>query len=88
MDSTVFVPAGAFAIVFGIFFLFAIAATVVWVWSIVDAVRFTDQQYDAAGQNKIVWVLILVLLGLLGTIIYAVVARPSLKSVRVSYPYR
>lgn len=63
---------------FAVFMLIALAMTVVWVWSLVDALRIDDRRWAAAGQSKVLWVLLIVLLGLLGSILYALMARPAL----------
>jgi hypothetical protein len=50
-----------------------------WVWSLVDALRIRDQVWDAAGQNKVLWVLLIVLLGLLGSVLYLFIPKPALR---------
>lgn len=74
LESSFLFPAGTFLV----FALIALATTVVWILSLVDALRIDDQRWAAAGQNKLLWVLLIVLLGLLGSLLYAVMARPSL----------
>lgn len=51
------------------------------VWGIVDAATKPDSTWAAAEQNKIVWVLIQIFLGALGTAIYFLAIRPKLKAV-------
>jgi hypothetical protein len=58
-----------------IFLIVGIAAFVFWVWTIVDVVRVPDDSMFKAG-NKLVWVLVVVITGVLGAIIYLVVGRP------------
>jgi hypothetical protein len=50
-----------------------------WIWAIVDIARHTGTEWDASGQNHVVRVLIVLLLGLLGLILYLAIARPRLK---------
>ena len=64
------------------FMLLGLAMTALWVWSLVDALRIDDRRWDAAGQSKILWVLLIVLLGLLGSILYLVIPRPALLRAR------
>lgn len=45
--------------------------------SLVDALRFDDRRWVAAGQSKILWVLLIVFLGVLGSLLYLVMARPQ-----------
>ena len=75
LESNFLFPAGTF-LVFGVF---ALVFTGVWIWSLVDALRFDDRRWEAAGQSKLLWVILIAVLGLLGSILYAVMARPSLK---------
>lgn len=61
--------------------LFAAAALALFVWwllVLIQALRVPDHDWEAAGQSKILWVLVMVLLGVLGTILYVLIARPAL----------
>jgi hypothetical protein len=64
-----------------VFILFAVAAMVLFVWwlmVLIQALRVPDQDWAAAGQSKILWVLVMVFLHLLGTILFVLIARPAL----------
>lgn len=50
-----------------------------WAWSLFDAVRFTDNVWRAAGQTKVLIVVLIVIFGPLGSILYLTAVRPSLK---------
>jgi type VI protein secretion system component VasK len=56
--------------------ILGIAAFVFWVWAIVDVVKVPDDSMFKAG-NKLIWVLVIVIAGVLGAIIYLVVGRPA-----------
>lgn len=61
--------------------LFAVASVGLFVWwllVLIQALRVPDHDWAAAGQSKILWVLVMVLLGILGTILYVLIARPAL----------
>ncbi len=49
--------------------------SVLWVWSLVDAVRVPDDSPFRAG-SKVIWVLVIALTGLIGSVVYLVVGRP------------
>jgi prolipoprotein diacylglyceryltransferase len=51
-----------------------------WIRMLIEALRTPASQWEAAGQSLIVYVLLMVLLGVIGTIVYVVVARPQLRS--------
>lgn len=54
-------------------FLIGIASLVVWVWTLIDCV--TNEPSE--GNDKIIWVLVIILAQLLGAIIYLIVRRPT-----------
>ena len=55
-----------------------IAAPIFWIVMLVDALRQPDENYAAVGQTKIVWVLVTILLGAIGGVIYYFVVRKKL----------
>lgn len=59
----------------------SVVATIWWVLVLVEAVKVPDPAWAAAGQNKLLYVLLMVFLGVLGSLIYVLVARPALKAV-------
>ena len=61
---------------FAILFILGLAAFALWVWAIVDVVKVPDDSMFRAG-NKLVWVLVIVITGLIGAIIYLAVGRPA-----------
>ena len=64
-----FIP---FFFTMGIFgFLIAILGTVFWLWVLIDCVKRTFK----SDTEKMVWVLVLILLGLLGAVIYYFVVK-------------
>ena len=58
--------------------LFILGGMVLPVWGIVDAAIRPDPVWAAAGQNKVVWVIIQIFLWTLGAVIYFVAIRPKL----------
>ncbi len=61
---------------------FGLAGFAFWVWSLVDAIQRPDADWEQAGQSKLVWILVLVFVGIIGSFIYLLVARPSLEEVK------
>jgi hypothetical protein len=60
--------------------LFMVLAFVVLpVWGIIDAATKPESVWAAAGQNKIVWVVVQIFLGALGAAVYFLAIRPQLK---------
>lgn len=65
-------------------FPLAAAAVVVmigfaWAWSLADALKRPQTQWENAQQHKNAWVAVLVILGPLGALLYTLTARPELK---------
>jgi len=59
-----------------------LAGFVFWVWSLVDAIQRPDADWEQAGQTKLVWILVIIFTGALGSFIYLLVARPPLEEVK------
>lgn len=49
-----------------------------WVWSLVDMFRHSDHEWKAIQQERFVWVLVLMMAGIAGTIVYVAAIRPKL----------
>ena len=60
---------------FAIFFLVVIANIVVVIWALVDAIRVPDDSMYQAG-TKLIWILVIILAGFVGAIVYFFVGRP------------
>ena len=56
-----------------LFFLLAVAGLVFWIWMIVDCASNEPSE----GNDKIVWILIIVLTQIIGALIYYFVRRPK-----------
>jgi hypothetical protein len=65
-----------FVLTFGLFTLIAIAGFGLWVWALVDAIQVSDDAQYQSG-TKVVWVLVIVLTGFVGAIIYLLIGRPK-----------
>jgi hypothetical protein len=63
----------------GFVLLLALAVMCAWLWALVDIVRRPDQEFAAAGQNKILWVVVVALLHVIGVLLYLFIARPALQ---------
>jgi hypothetical protein len=53
------------------------------VWALVDLVRRPEVEWITAGQDRMVWVLIVILVGFVGPILYLLVARSRLDQARL-----
>lgn len=60
----------------GTFILFASAALGFVIWALVDAVKVPDDSMYQVG-SKLVWVLVILLAGFIGAIIYMAAGRPT-----------
>lgn len=50
------------------------------IWAVTHALRTPEDIWEAAGQNQMVWVVIILLAPLLGPALYYVIARPRLRT--------
>jgi hypothetical protein len=64
------------ALIFGIVI---VAVFVWWLWMLIEALKTPSGQWSAAGQNQVVYVVLMILLGVIGTVLYIAVARPQLR---------
>jgi len=68
--SSIFGGFEILAIFFLVLIVFGIAF---WIWALFDCLT----KESSSGNNKIVWLLVILFLGIIGAIIYAVVRRPQ-----------
>ncbi len=80
------VVGGGFVLIFLLLFGLVVLGTIFWIWSLIDVLRRPDQEYAVAGQNKILWLLVVLLGHLIGSLLYVFIARPQLERV-ASYRY-
>jgi hypothetical protein len=57
-----------------------LAMTAAWIYALVDVLRTNDSAFAAAGQNKIMWLVLIIFLGLIGAVLYLAIARPKLST--------
>ncbi|MCX7046861.1 MAG: PLDc N-terminal domain-containing protein [Candidatus Sumerlaeota bacterium] len=60
-------------LIFGMFFIIGILGTIFWVWMLVDCAT----KEPSEGNDKIIWILIIVFTHLIGAAIYYFVRRPE-----------
>ncbi len=53
--------------------LLLVAGTIIWIWALVDCLRHESSQ----GNDKLIWVLIIVLTHWIGGLLYFVIRRPQ-----------
>ena len=56
--------------------LLGIAATVVWIWALVDCIQVPDDSMYRSG-TKLIWVLVIVFATFIGSIVYLAIGRPD-----------
>ncbi|WP_445475235.1 PLDc N-terminal domain-containing protein [Methanococcoides methylutens] len=71
LDSWIFFPINA--IMFLMFAGLAVASTLFWFWMLIDCVMNEPSQ----GNDKLIWVIIIVFTQLLGALIYFFFRRPK-----------
>ncbi len=67
---------GVLELFVGVFVLIGLG---LWIWALADALPRRDEQWEQAGQSKLIWILLLIFLGAVGAIIYFLAARPGLE---------
>lgn len=69
---------GFFVVFMALMMLFAIVPLGLLIWALIDMLRRPSWVWPASDQQQIVWVLVVLLVGLIGPIVYIVVAKPKL----------
>ncbi len=54
-----------------------IGGTILWIWMLIDCAT----KEPSEGNDKIIWILIIVLAGWIGALIYLIVRRPKRKQI-------
>ena len=72
---------GGFVVFFLVILGLVLASTLWWIWTLIDVLRRPDQQYEAAGQTKLVWLIVVFFGHIIGVILWLVGARPQLERV-------
>ncbi len=72
-DSSAGAAAGLVGLVFIlIFVLLALGSVIVWIWSLIDLLRA-----QTPSDTKILWLLVIVFLGIIGSLLYIFIQRPK-----------
>ena len=61
-------------LLFVLFFMaLGLGALVLWIWTLIDCINNEPSE----GNDKIVWILVIIFLGAIGALLYFVVRRPT-----------
>lgn len=55
------------------FVLFFVLQLVMWVWMLVDCLKNESSE----GNDKVIWILLMVFLGIIGSVLYYFIRRPQ-----------
>jgi hypothetical protein len=75
-----------FAFFFILLLSFWVVSVVLWIWGIIDVARIPDHQYRVVGTEKVMWVLIVVLIGGIGTIVWYLSKRKDVLAAAYGIP--
>ncbi len=62
-----------------ILIVLGLLGTLAWLIALIDALRRPTGAWESAGQNQLVWVLVIVLANFIGAVLYWIIARPQLQ---------
>lgn len=63
-------------------FVMALPLFILHIWAIIDVLRAPQDVWTAAGQNQVLWGIVVLFLSVIGPILYLVIARPQLRVAR------
>lgn len=70
------------SILFLLFAVVGIAGFAIWILALLEVLRTPDEVWREAGQDRLVWALVVVFLSFVGAVLFLVIARPQLERVR------
>ena len=74
METSMDTGAGIGAMCFmGVFALIGLAVFAFWLWMLIDAIKHTPSENNL----KLIWILVIILAGIIGALIYFFVQRPK-----------
>ena len=56
-----------------LFFIIAFGGTILWIWMLIDCIT----KEPSEGNDKLIWILVIVFTGVIGAAIYYFVRRPE-----------
>jgi hypothetical protein len=59
-------------------FLMAFPLFIFHIWALIDVLRTPQDVWAAAGQNQLLWGVVVLFLSLIGPVLYLIIARPQL----------
>jgi len=71
---------------FGIWGVLFFGGFAVYIWALVDAAKRPDWAFDQAGSNKVLWIVLVAVLGPLLGLIYLLAIRPGVSAVELAGP--
>jgi hypothetical protein len=80
MDSGAIFPGIFMIFFFGFFCIFGLLSIAFWIWMLIDCItKETD-----VGNNRLIWVLVIVFTGAIGALIYFFVRKQKRKTINPS----
>ena len=59
-------------------FLMALPLFIFHIWALIDVLRTPQDVWAMAGQNQLLWGIVVLFLSLIGPVLYLIIARPQL----------
>ena len=72
------------SVLFAVIAVVWVVGVIWWVMMLVEALKTPGGRWSAADQSQLVYILAMVFLGVLGTLLYVLIARPRLKAAQLA----
>ena len=69
MEGLLFIGLSMYLLMFGL----GIASVVFWIWMLIDCAKYEP----SAGNDKLIWILVIIFLHVLGALLYYFIRRPE-----------
>ena len=83
METSAVFGAG-FAVFILIVVVIGVGSMALWVWGIIDAASRPDWVFERARSSKVLWIVLIAVLGVIAAVVYLLAVRPRLISVQES----
>ena len=74
-------------ICWGLWMLFLLAFTVIWIWMLIDSIARQEYEYPEGAGSKVLWIVLIILFGGLAAIIYYFMVFKKVKRGTVQPPW-
>lgn len=70
-----------------LFLVLALVIPGLMIWALIDLMSRPSSDWEGAGQDKLIWAVVVIFVGLIGPILYLTIGRSKLNSLSSGQPW-